>query len=98
MPLVVHYWAELQSMHGLRCYGNITRTRNVREYMLVLALCLVSYCSHYNALAYMLDPTYLLTIQFDQWRHQLWCERGTKLQETFLSHIKPGIEQVQSTR
>ena len=39
-PLVVHYWADLQSMHGLRYYGNITRTRNVSEYMLVLALCL----------------------------------------------------------
>jgi len=25
-PLVVHYWADLQSGHGLRCYGNITRT------------------------------------------------------------------------
>ena len=35
-PLVVHYWADLQSVHGLRCYGNITRTRNVSEYMLVL--------------------------------------------------------------
>jgi len=22
----VHYWAHLQSVHGLRCYGNITRT------------------------------------------------------------------------
>jgi len=21
-PLVVHYWAHLQSVHGLRCYGN----------------------------------------------------------------------------
>jgi len=41
MPLVVHYWADLQSVHGLRCYGNITRTQNVSEYMLVLALCLV---------------------------------------------------------
>jgi len=40
-PLVVHYWADLQSVHGLRCYGNITRMRNVSEYMLVLALCLV---------------------------------------------------------
>jgi len=40
-PLVVHYWADLQSVHGLRCYGNIMRTRNVSEYMLVLALCLV---------------------------------------------------------
>jgi len=25
-PLVVHYWADLQSVHGLRCYGNMTRT------------------------------------------------------------------------
>ena len=92
MPLVVHYWADMQSVHGLRCYGNtrnawqspaivrqahrtphalrmpaktplasdkidapaacavpfrpycrgvVTRTRNVSEYMLVLALCLV---------------------------------------------------------
>jgi len=43
-PLVVHYFAYLQSVHGLRCYGNITRTRNVSEYMLVLALwvCLVN--------------------------------------------------------
>jgi len=40
-PLVVHYWADLQSVHGLRCYGNITRTQNVTEYMLVLAVCLV---------------------------------------------------------
>jgi len=38
---VVHYWADLPSVHGLRCYANITRTRNVSEYMLVLALCLV---------------------------------------------------------
>jgi len=38
-PLVVHYWADLQSRHGLRCYGNITGTRNVSEYMLVLAVC-----------------------------------------------------------
>jgi len=25
-PLFVHYWADLQSGHGLRCCGNITRT------------------------------------------------------------------------
>ena len=42
-PLVVHYWADLQSLHGLRCYGNITRTRNVSECS-VLALCLVTFC------------------------------------------------------
>jgi len=22
-PLIVHHWADLQSVHGLRCYGNI---------------------------------------------------------------------------
>ena len=30
-PLVVHYWADLQSVHGFRCYDNIARTRNVSE-------------------------------------------------------------------
>jgi len=40
-PLVVHYWVNLQSGHGLHCYGNITQMRNVSEYMIVLALCLV---------------------------------------------------------
>ena len=25
-PLVVHYWEDLQLMHGLRCHNNITRT------------------------------------------------------------------------
>jgi len=25
------YWADLQSVHGFRCYGNIARTRNVSE-------------------------------------------------------------------
>jgi len=29
-------------VHGLRSYGNITRTRNVIKYMLVLALCPIS--------------------------------------------------------
>jgi len=43
-PLVVHYWADLQSVHGLCCYGNVTRTRNVSDYMLILTPCLVTYC------------------------------------------------------
>jgi len=42
-PLVVHYRADLQSVHELRCYGNITRTRNASECMFVLAVCLVRY-------------------------------------------------------
>jgi len=43
-PLVVHYWADLQSVHWLCCCGNITRTRNVSDYMLILTLCRVAYC------------------------------------------------------
>jgi len=30
-PLVVHYWADLQSVYGMRCYDNIARMRNVSE-------------------------------------------------------------------
>jgi len=26
-PLVVHYWADLKSVHGMRCYGNIMEMR-----------------------------------------------------------------------
>jgi len=26
-PLVVHNWADLQSVHGMRCYGNIMEMR-----------------------------------------------------------------------
>ena len=39
--VVVQYWVDLQSVHGLRYCGNITRTQNVSEYMPVLAPCLV---------------------------------------------------------
>ena len=42
--LVVHYWADLQSAHGLRCCDNIARTRinvNVSECLYSL-ICLVT--------------------------------------------------------
>jgi len=44
----VHYWADLQSVHGLHCYGSITRTGSVSEYILVLTVWLVimSYYIH----------------------------------------------------
>jgi len=115
-PLVVHYWADLQSVHGLRCYGNrnawqspavirhahrtphalrmpaktpltsdnaccvrnvicieavpfrpycggvVTRTRNVSEYMLVLALCL----------ARIIDIAHYITVNTNEFgRHRL---------------------------
>jgi len=36
--LVVRYWADLHSVHGLRCYDNIARTQNV-------TFCLYSLCA-----------------------------------------------------
>ena len=41
----MHYWADLQSVHGFRCYDNIAQTRNVSEW-LVLAVCLVIVRNH----------------------------------------------------
>ena len=32
-PLVVHYWADLQSVHWFLCYHNIAQTRNVNEWL-----------------------------------------------------------------
>ena len=59
-PLVVHYWADLQSVHGFRCYDNIARTRNVSE-------CLYSSLSALEALRKALYKfsTYLLTYLLD---------------------------------
>jgi len=42
-PLVVHYWANLQSVHGFRCYENIAPNAKCQR-VLVLALCLVNIC------------------------------------------------------
>jgi len=36
-PVVVHYWADLQSVHGFRCYDNIAPNTKVSE-------CLYSLC------------------------------------------------------
>jgi len=40
-PLVVHYSAGLQSVHGFRCYDNIAPNAKCQR-VLVLALCLVA--------------------------------------------------------
>jgi len=37
-PLVVHYWADLQSVHGFRCYDSIVIAANAKcQRVLVLA-------------------------------------------------------------
>jgi len=47
-PLVVHYWADLQSVHGFRCCDKIAPNAKCQQ-VLVLTLCLVAiyyyYCS-----------------------------------------------------
>jgi len=55
--LVVHYWADLQSGHGLRCYGDIARTRNVSE-------CLYSLYAWLLVLLLMQQRTVLITFSF----------------------------------
>ena len=40
-PLVVHYWADLQSVHEFRCYDNIAPNAKC-QWVLVFALCLVN--------------------------------------------------------
>jgi len=50
-PLIVHYWADLRLVHGIRCYDN--RSPNAKcQRVFVLALCLVlcyfvyDFCAH----------------------------------------------------
>ena len=72
-PLVVHGWTDLQSMHGLRCYGNITRTlvttANAKCLRCnALSLCLVNY-KHWDS-AYLRQGTSYQCRDTDPDRHQ----------------------------
>ena len=42
-PLVVHYWADLRFVHGLRCYDNIAPNAKFQR-VLVFAICLIFVC------------------------------------------------------
>jgi len=44
-PLVVHFWADLQLVHGFRCYDNKAPNTKCQR-VLVLALCLVVSSKH----------------------------------------------------
>jgi len=44
-PVVVHYWADLQSVHGFRCYDNIAPNTKCQR-VLVLALWLLCWVVH----------------------------------------------------
>jgi len=49
VPLVVHCWADLQPVHGVRCFDNTARTRNVSE-------CLYSLCAWFIFIFHLLWP------------------------------------------
>ena len=51
-PLVVHCWADLQSVYRLCCYDNIAPNAKCQR-VLVLALCLIVYC--YSLAGYQKD-------------------------------------------
>jgi len=46
LVVVVHYWADLQSVRGFRCYDNIARTRNDSECLYSLYACLDLWKAH----------------------------------------------------
>jgi len=47
-PLVVHYWADLQLVHGFRCCDKIARMRNVSECLYLLYAWLVTLIRGYE--------------------------------------------------
>jgi len=42
-PVAVHYWADLQLVHGFRCYDNIASNTKCQR-VLVPVLCLIVRC------------------------------------------------------
>ena len=61
-PLVVHYWTVLvmQSVHGLRCYHNIARMRNVSDCLYSLYKWLADICKLLTGGQIQVEKTRLL--------------------------------------
>ena len=80
-PLVVHYWADLQSVHGLDCYDNTARMWNVSECLyslvcLVYFICWTFYCCchhswNYNQLLNVFDKCEHILFYSGQWKCRL---------------------------
>ena len=60
-PLVVHYWLNLQSVHGFRCNDNIAPNAKCQR-VLVLALCLVKISNTYGVMAVSLDWNFIVAV------------------------------------
>jgi len=70
----------------LRCYGNITRTRNVSEYMLELALCL-----HFCNWSYCFRTLQFISFQYER------SSRGPSVSVEMLQDV-PGVRKMSSLR
>jgi len=71
-PLVVHYWANLQSVHGYRCYDNIAPNAKCQR-VLVLDLCLLLFA--FELVEYVLC-TFLLFLSVVH--HEFSCQYHQK--------------------
>ena len=65
-PLVMHYWADLQSVHGFRCYDNIARTRNVSECLYSLYAWLYFWTGYSVVILWKLAHTFAHYAQYAQ--------------------------------
>jgi len=61
-PLIVHYWSDLQSVHGFRCYDNTAPNAKCQRVLVLASACTRSmpgsYCNRHLSCFYLL--TYLL--------------------------------------
>jgi len=65
-PLVAHCWADLQSVHGFRCYDNLAANTK-RQRVFVLALCMVSLAITVGLLGYIITWRCCLTDVSQLW-------------------------------
>jgi len=63
----VHNWADLQSVHGFRCYDNIMSNAKCQQ-VLVLAVCLVYYVYLNDVECKVINNKTLLIIK----KYMLW--------------------------
>jgi len=62
LPLVVHYWTDLQSLHEFRYYDNIALKRNVSEYFFLYA-CLIFLPHAVNCASFFFWATVCKTVR-----------------------------------
>jgi len=94
--LVVHYWADLQSVHGFRWYGNLARRRNVSECLYsVYAMVVFNFMSkgrNVCCVLFCVRETYKPIPKWSVMRHavsRLWHCRLGHLTRKILSPIWP---------